>query len=198
MHKQVQQMLVALGVLLGSFQPAGAWAGGIDPFIGEIMWVPYNFAPRGWAECNGQLIPIAQNTALFSLLGTTYGGDGRTTFALPNMQGRLLIHAGQGPGLSLYDLGQSGGQETVTLLPSEIPAHTHSVNVSNAVADQTDPTGKVFAGAANGALYATGPTTTMSPAALSTVGGNQPHNNMMPYLTLTCIIALQGIFPSRP
>jgi microcystin-dependent protein len=198
MYKQVRRMLVALGVLLGSFQPAGVWAGGTDPFVGEILWVPYNFAPRGWAECNGQLIPIAQNTALFSLLGTTYGGDGRTTFGLPDMRGRLLIHAGQGPGLSQYSQGQSGGQETVTLLPSEIPAHTHSFNVSTAVADQTDPTGKVFATAANGALYATGPTTTMSPAALSTVGGSQPHNNMMPYLTLTCIIALQGIFPPRP
>jgi microcystin-dependent protein len=191
-------MLAVLGVLLGSVQPGGAWAGGGQPFVGEIMWVPYTFAPRGWAQCNGQILPIAQNTALFSLLGTTYGGDGKSTFALPDMQGRLLINAGQGPGLSDYSLGQNGGEETVTLLQSEIPAHSHSVNVSNTLADQTDPTGKVFASSANGALYATSPTATLSPAALSTVGASQPHNNMMPHTTLTCIIALQGVFPPRP
>lgn len=198
MDRQIHRLLLTLSVLLGFFQPGSAWAGGSDPFVGEIMWVPYSFAPRGWAQCNGQLLPISQNTALFSLLGTTFGGDGKSTFALPNMQGRLLINAGQGPGLSDYSHGQSGGEEAVTLLQSEIPSHIHSVNVSNTVADQTDPTGKVFAKAANGALYATSPTATMSPGALSTVGASQPHNNMMPFTTLTCIIALQGVFPSRP
>lgn len=196
MNRKIWRMAAALGVLLGGVQSGGVWAGGSNAFVGEIMWVPYNFAPRGWAKCDGQILSISQNTALFSLLGTQYGGNGTSTFALPNMQGSLLINAGQGAGLSQYFQGDSGGQETVTLLQSEIPAHTHTANVSNAVADQTDPTGKVFAAAASGLLYGTSATATMAPGALAPVGG-QPHNNMMPYTTLTCIIALQGIFPPR-
>lgn len=198
MKKQIRRFLVVLGAMLGAIQPGGAWAGGSIPFVGEIMWVPYNFAPTGWALCNGQLLPISQNTALFSLLGTTYGGDGQSTFALPNMQGRVLIKDGQGAGLSLYDLGQTGGEETHTLLESEMPMHTHQIQVDANVATQTSPSGNVLAQSATGKLYGSAATTTMAPGALVPQGSGQPHNNMMPYTTLNCIIALQGVFPQRP
>lgn len=198
MNKQLRRAVAVLGAMLGAFHPGAAWAGGSAAYVGEIMWVPYNFAPTGWATCDGQLLPIAQNTALFSLLGTYYGGDGKTTFALPNMQGRVLIKEGQGPGLSNYDLGQSGGEETHTLLASEIPVHTHQIQVDASVATQTAPGGNVLAQSATGALYSSTATATMAPGALLPQGGGQPHNNMMPYITLTCIIALQGVFPARP
>lgn len=167
------------------------------PFIGEMIWVPYNFAPKGWAFCSGQLLPISQNTALFSLLGTTYGGDGRTTFALPNMQGRVMINAGQGPGLSLYDQGQTGGEATHTLTQNEMPAHSHGFQASTATGTVTTPAGNLYAASASGKQYGQGPTTAMSANAVAGAGGGQPHNNMMPYGTLNCIIALQGIFPPR-
>jgi microcystin-dependent protein len=162
------------------------------------MWVPYNFAPKGWAFCNGQILPIAQNTALFSLLGTTYGGNGTSNFALPDMQGRVQINAGQGAGLSNYDLGQSGGEETHTLLESEMPMHTHQIQVDANVATQTTPSGNILAQSATGKLYGNTATATMAPGALVPQGSGLPHNNMMPYTTLNCIIALQGIFPARP
>lgn len=173
----------------------------MDPFVAEIRIFPFNFAPTGWAFCNGQLLPISQNTALFSLLGTTYGGDGRTTFALPNIQGGAPMHPGQGPGLSQHSLGEEGGSDTVTLLPSEIPVHTHAVNASQGDGTERTP------GVAGGQLLATGigisqyhtpgPLTNLSPSAVSPTGGGLPHNNLQPYLTLNFNIALQGVFPPR-
>jgi microcystin-dependent protein len=171
-----------------------------DPFVAEIRIFPFNFAPKGWAWCNGQLMPISQNTALFSLLGTTYGGDGKSTFALPDMQGNAPMHPGQGPGLSLHDLGEMGGSETVTLLQSEIPSHSHSFMCSNADSNSQGPTANKFAGGVGGiAMYATpGALEQLAVSALSPAGGSLPHNNMMPYLTLYFNIALQGVFPARP
>jgi len=173
-----------------------------DPFVAEIRIFPFNFAPKGWAWCDGQLMPISQNTALFSLLGTTYGGDGKSTFALPNMQGNAPMHPGQGPGLSLHDLGETGGSETVTLLESEIPAHSHSMRAHNGdQADAQNPSANTsLAQSANGFAYqqtTNSNLTNMAPETLTPAGGNQPHNNMMPYLTLYFNIALQGVFPPR-
>jgi microcystin-dependent protein len=173
------------------------------PFIGQITLFAGNFAPRGYAFCNGQLLPIQQYTALFSLLGTTYGGNGQTNFALPDLRGRVPIHAGQGPGLSNYQLGQRAGQEAVTLTASEIPSHGHtaSVNASSGAPNTVSPGGAVPAVSAQGNAYATGsPTLTAMSASAATVGlagNNQPHTNMQPYLALNFIIALQGIYPSR-
>lgn len=172
-----------------------------DPFVAEIRIFPFNFAPRGWAWCDGQLLPISQNTALFSLLGTTYGGDGKSTFALPDLQGSAPMHPGQGPGLSLHDLGETGGSETVTLIQSEIPVHTHTLRANFNTADINDPSpARALARADTGFLYQSNTNanlTQMSPNALSPAGGDQPHNNMMPYLTLYFNIALQGVFPPR-
>jgi microcystin-dependent protein len=172
-----------------------------DPFVAEIRIFPFNFAPKGWAWCDGQLMPLSQNTALFSLLGTTYGGDGKSTFALPDMQGNAPVHAGQGPGLSLYDLGQMGGSETVTLLESEIPAHTHSMNASTQDGGDSHPQANLLAqGIGIGQYIAsnTQPFVNLNLNALPPAGGDLPHNNMMPYLTLYFNIALQGVFPARP
>ena len=172
-----------------------------DQFVAEIRIFPFNFPPTGWAFCDGQLMPISQNTALFSLLGTTYGGDGKSTFALPDMQGNLALQAGQGAGLSLYDLGQMAGSDTITLLQSEIPTHTHTVSDHDAdLGDLNAPaTNRVLAMSANASIYtAPAALTLMSPQALAIAGSSFPHNNMMPYLTLNYCIALQGIFPQRP
>ena len=172
-----------------------------NPFVAEIRIFAGNFAPTGWALCNGQLLPISQNTALFSLLGTTYGGDGKSNFALPNMQGSAPMQAGQGPGLSLRDLGESGGQQTVTLLVTEMPAHSHSVE-AGASGGQPGPGNNVWASGLKGhpgSYAASNPPTNvpMNPLGTSVSGGNLPHNNMPPYLALTFIIALQGVFPPR-
>ena len=169
-----------------------------DQFVAEIRIVAYNFAMTGWAKCNGQLIPISQNTALFSLLGTMYGGDGKSTFALPNMQGSTPLHKGQGPGLSMYDQGQIGGSQFITLLNSEIPAHTHNVMTANAAGDINVPTGNLMARSSNGSVYlASGtPSTQLHVQALGITGASLPHNNMQPYITLNFLIAMQGIFPS--
>lgn len=172
-----------------------------DPFVAEIRIFGFNFAPTGWAQCNGQILPISQNTALFSLLGTYYGGNGQTTFALPNLQNSAHIGVGQGAGLSLYDVGQVGGEPYVTLIQSEMPAHNHN------------PSGKASGGLAPATanvwgtsgtqrpapnFYQTGAgNTLMHPIALSLTGGGLPHNNMMPYLTLNFCIALQGVYPPR-
>ncbi len=171
-----------------------------DPFVAEIRIFPFNFAPKGWAWCDGQLLPISQNTALFSLLGTTYGGDGKSTFALPDLQGRAPMHPGQGPGLSLHDLGETGGSETVSLLESEIPSHTHTLRGSADDGDLTIPAaGRVLAKAQGQNLYNTASSLTMMAAeALAPAGGDQPHNNMQPYLTFYFCIALQGVYPPRP
>ena len=171
-----------------------------EPFLAEIRIMSFDYPPKGWALCNGQLLPINQNQALFSLLGTTYGGNGQTTFALPNLQSRWPLHFGQGPGLSSYDLGQSAGVETVTLIGQEIPAHTHPINCTDTDGDSAKPPGNIlasnaagaatyFSGAASGQLNAT----SIPPSG----GGNQPHTNIQPYLALNFCIALEGIFPSR-
>jgi microcystin-dependent protein len=169
-----------------------------DPFVAEIRIFPFNFAPKGWAFCNGQLMPISQNTALFSLLGTTYGGDGKSNFALPNLEGNAPMHPGQGPGLSLHDLGETGGSETVTLLQSEIPAHSHGLAASEGDGLERFPAAQKFAtGLGISMFQAPGPIVQLSPNAVTPAGGDQPHNNMMPYLTLYFNIALQGVFPPR-
>lgn len=170
-----------------------------DPFVAEIRIFPFNFAPRGWAWCDGQLLPLSQNTALFSLLGTTYGGNGKSNFALPDLQGRAPMHPGQGPGLSLHDLGETGGSETVSLLESEIPAHSHNLVASNQPAEDRAPAGEILGRSVGASLYQT--TTTglqaMSDQSLAPAGGDQPHNNLQPYLTFYFCIALQGVFPPR-
>jgi microcystin-dependent protein len=166
-----------------------------EPFLGQIILVPYNFAPRGWAFCSGQILPIAQNTALFSLLGTTYGGNGQTTFALPDLRGRVPLSAGQGPGLSNYDLGQSAGTENVTLTVNQLPAHTHPLGASLSDPTTQKPQNTYLA---NGNAYtAAAPDTSMGPLAVQNTGGSQPHEILQPYLTLNYCIALEGIFPSR-
>ena len=171
-----------------------------DPFVAEIRIFGFIFAPKGWAFCNGQILPLSQNTALFSLLGTTYGGDGKSNFALPDMQGNAPMHPGQGPGLSLHDLGETGGSDTVTLLESEIPSHSHSMMASNSDSISQSPSANLFAGGVGGITFygAPPPQVQLSPNALTPAGGGQPHNNLMPYLTMNFCIALQGIFPQRP
>ncbi|WP_273652703.1 phage tail protein [Cellulomonas fimi] len=175
-----------------------------DQFVAEIRMFAGNFAPTGWALCDGQLMPISQNTALFSLLGTTYGGDGKSTFALPDLRGRSPLQHGQGPGLQPVAPGEVLGSQTVTLLESELPVHGHTVgSVPDGTRGTTgNPSGGAWAtsriGRVTEELYGSGPgALTMSPAALSVTGGGQPHDNMPPYLVLTFIIALQGIFPPR-
>ena len=171
----------------------------MDPFVAEIRIFPFNFPPKGWAWCDGQLLPLSQNTALFSLLGTTYGGNGKSNFALPNLQGAAPMHPGQGPGLSLHDLGETGGSDTVTLLESEIPNHAHALNARNDVGEDriAGPT-ESLARSTGGNLYSTpGSLTQLSASTLAPAGGGQPHNNMQPYLTFYFNIALQGVYPPR-
>ena len=169
-----------------------------DPFVAEIRIFPFNFAPKGWAFCDGQLLPLSQNTALFSLLGTTYGGDGKSTFALPDMQTNAPMHPGQGPGLSLHDLGEIGGSQFVTLLESEMPAHAHNESVSVQDGIEPAPAGQLFAKGQGINMYAVpGALTQLSFNTVAPAGGSLPHNNMQPYLTLNFCIALQGVFPPR-
>jgi microcystin-dependent protein len=164
-----------------------------SPFLGEIRIFSFNFPPKGWAFCDGQLLPINQNAALFSLLGTTYGGNGQTNFALPNLQGSVPFHAGGG-----LSLGQVGGEINHTLLQSEMPAHTHVVTASSNVADQVTPAGNYWAkGIASAYAGAAGINGAMAATAIPSAGGSQAHNNMSPYLVLSFCIALQGIYPSR-
>jgi len=170
-----------------------------DPFVAEIRIFPFNFAPTGWAFCNGQLLPISQNTALFSLLGTTYGGDGKSNFALPNLQGNAPMQPGQGPGLSSRDLGEVSGAETVTLQSSEMPVHTHTMNTTNNDANNSQPANRYIG--RGQPLYAAPPPANlqqMAPQILSLAGGGLSHNNLQPYLTVNFCIALQGIYPQRP
>lgn len=168
-----------------------------EPFLGEIRLVGWNFAARGWAFCDGQLLPIASNTALFSLLGTTFGGDGRTTFSLPDLRGRTATHPGRGPGLSTYQWGQRGGVEQVTLTTSQMPSHTHTLRAHSEDAEETDPTGRRLGGA-GAAIYADeSADVSMSSDSVTNTGGSQPHTNLPPYLGIYHIIALQGLFPSR-
>lgn len=179
----------------------------MEPFIGQIIMVGFNYAPRGWAMCDGRLLPISQNQALFSLLGTMYGGDGRTTFALPDLRGRSAIGMGQGPGLSQRVQGEMSGAENVTLIQAQMPAHTHSLTASTA--DGTTNTPKEAVIAVNkvpidrnnvvdgNAFVQSSPTAVMNPQSIGAAGGNQPHNNMQPYIAMNYVIALVGIFPSR-
>ena len=162
-----------------------------EPFLGEIRIFSFGFPPKGWALCNGQLLPINQNQALFSILGTTYGGDGRVNFALPNLQGRVPVYAGNG-----INLGQSSGEQAHTLSISELPAHTHTPVGNPSNANAGNPTGNLWASLSSGGYLPTA-NTTMNPASILPAGGNQPHDNMSPYLVLNFCIALQGIFPSR-
>ncbi len=161
------------------------------PFLGEIKIMSFNFPPKGWAFCNGQLLPINQNQALFSLLGTTYGGDGRTTFALPDLRSRVPFHFGNG-----HTLGERAGEESHTLNLEELPAHTHIPNGSSAAANAASPAGNVWASTPGGG-YAATPDTALNPASITNTGGSQAHTNLSPYLVLNFCIALQGIFPSQ-
>jgi microcystin-dependent protein len=163
-----------------------------EPFLAEIRIMSFDFAPKGWALCNGQLLPINQNQALFSILGTTYGGDGRVTFALPDLRGRAPVHAGNG-----VVLGERAGEENHTVTTQEMPAHTHTVPASNLPATLGDPTGAVWASSSGGAGFASAPSGAMAPTAATNTGGSQPHPNMQPFTVLQFVIALQGIFPSQ-
>ncbi len=169
-----------------------------EPFVGEIRMFAGNFAPRGWAFCDGQLLAVSQNDALFSLLGTIYGGDGRTTFGLPDVRGRIPIHAGIGPGLSARRLGTKGGAENVTLTTNQLPSHSHTLTASSAAADSTTASGKVLAKVTGASLYrATGGQQSMNASAITDTGGSRSHSNLMPFLCVHYIIALFGIYPSR-
>jgi microcystin-dependent protein len=165
-------------------------------FIGQLALVPYSFAPQGWAFCNGQLLPITQYQALFALIGTTYGGDGKSTFALPDMRGRVPVSSGQGPGLTNYPLGQKGGAESVTLTEAQLPAHSHSLNVHNGKAEQKTAAGNLLA---NAITYSNDPANgTAAAASIANAGAGQPHDNRQPYIALNWIIALFGDFPAQP
>lgn len=170
-----------------------------DPFVAEIRIFPFNFAPKGWAWCDGQLLPLSQNTALFSLLGTTYGGDGKSNFALPDLQGSAPMHAGQGPGLTDRFLGEAGGSDQVTLLASEMPLHGHAARAAADPGDVQNPAAtRSLARSAPGFAWAPGsPNTSLAAEAIGIAGSNLPHNNLQPYLTLYFNIALQGVFPPR-
>lgn len=190
-----------LALLAGAALPwhprrAEAEGQGLNQYLAEIKLFACNFAPRGWALCQGQLLPINQNQALFSILGTQYGGNGQTTFALPDLRSRVAIHQGQGPGLSPYLVGQQSGEETHTLTLAELPAHTHVARASSAVGGSVGPSGQVPArNAAQVPQYGASANTIMAPGAISSVGESQPHGNMQPYLALNYCIALQGVFP---
>lgn len=202
-HENMQPYLalnycIAMSGIFPSHSKDNATGGtrGSDPFLGEIAIVAFNFAPTGYLQCNGQILPLSQNTALFSLLGTTYGGNGKSTFALPDLRGSVAIHQGQGPGLSLYNLGEIGGVETVTLTVNDLPSHTHLFKVgSSAISDSPD--GNSF-GLFSGAYTTGSSNSTLNSNALTNSGGGQPHNNIMPSLGLNFIIATQGVFPPRP
>lgn len=170
-----------------------------DPFIAEIKIFAGNFAPRGWAFCEGQLLPIAQNTALFSILGTTFGGDGRTTLGLPNLKGRAAMHPGRGPGLAPRRLGERGGAATHTLTVQQLPSHSHTVNATDTIGNLREPSSSTYlARGRSGTPYSdTSGDTAMAPGVIGSTGGGQSHNNLQPYIALNYIIALQGLFPSR-
>ena len=185
----------ALLAVSASWCPAAAQT----PFVAQIQYFPYNFAPRDWAFCNGQLLQISTNTALFSLIGTTFGGDGRTTMGLPDMRGRAPLHPGTGPGLPAYRAGQMGGVEQVTLNVSQMPSHGHSLNATNSVGDQKSPAGNTLARDGRDQTYRDeAPNVTLVPGSIVAAGGGGAHENMPPYLALNCNIALNGLYPSRP
>lgn len=189
--KSKRLLRILLGVLLlTSLLSVNSYAN--EPFLGEVRWVSFNFPPKGWALCHGQTLPINQNQALFSLLGTTYGGDGRTTFALPDMRGRAPIHIGNG-----HSLGERAGEERHTLTIAELPGHNHTVAADPGEGVSDSPVGNVPAKSSSGAsAYGSTVTASMSANAVSNYGGNTSHENMKPYIAMNCIIALQGVFPS--
>ncbi|MES2812430.1 MAG: tail fiber protein [Bacteroidota bacterium] len=192
--KKITFLAMLLFALFGSLKSFSQ-----DAYIGEIRMVGFNFEPKNWALCNGQLLSIASNTALFSILGTTYGGDGRTTFALPDLRGRAPMHHGQGPGLSTVYLGEMNGQSTVTLDVSQMPSHTHNVNAVTDEGNQSTPSGNLYANtkALDKEYSNASPNTTMNAQMIQPAGGNQPFNNMQPYNTVNYVICLYGIFPPR-
>lgn len=195
MNSSIKKVTLALTFTASLFTTSTSFAN--QPFIGEVAWVPYNFAPRGWAFCDGQLLPVNNHQALFSLLGTIYGGDGRTTFALPDVRSRVIIHEGQGPGLSQRNLGSKSGQEEVTLTTAQLPSHTHRQKASNGAPSSTSPENNVLASPSRTKLYASSANVNMSADNVKNSGGGNAHNNMQPYTTLNCIIALNGLYPSR-
>ncbi len=168
-----------------------------EPFVGQIKIFAGNFAPRGWAFCDGQLLAVSQNDALFSLLGTIYGGDGRTTFGLPDLRGRIPLHAGQGPGLSNRRLGSKGGSENETLTYNQLPSHTHDFQANSVAGTNVDPAGHVFAQAPIPVYDASAPNVSLNDVSIDNTGGSQPHTNLMPTLCVNFIVALFGIYPSR-
>lgn len=169
----------------------------MEPFVGQLMMFAGNFAPRGWAACDGQLLAVAQNDALFSLLGTIYGGDGRTTFGLPDLRGRIPVHAGTGPGLSQRRLGAKGGAEKVTLTSNQLPSHTHDLYADGGQGDSDSPSGNTLAYDNREKQYSTGAPDVSMNTGITAVGGSRSHDNMAPYLVLNYNIALFGIYPSR-
>ena len=171
-----------------------------EPFVGQIITAGFNFAPRGYATCDGQLLSIAQNTALFSLLGTQFGGDGRVTFGLPDLRGRVPIHQGQGPGLTNRTMGEMAGEETHTLISTEMPMHNHLFNTTNVAGALPTPNGNFLSTTSDSNVVFYRPTadgSTLNPQSIGLAGGSQPHNNMQPYLVINFCIAMEGIFPSR-
>jgi|TARA_Y100000815_G_scaffold222823_1_gene209563 microcystin-dependent protein len=200
--KKAKFATLSAAVALATAMPTAPVSAQSEPLIGQLTLFGYDWCPRNWARADGQLLAISQNTALFSLYGTTYGGDGRTTFALPDLRGRVPIHDGRGPGLTNYNLGQVGGVETVTLVTPQIPAHSHSGHIvgSNVTADKSSTNGTVLARTLTSPTYAvTTPDTAMANGTVQTdsTGGSQPHENRMPYLAMNWCVALYGVFPSR-
>ncbi|PWN58869.1 phage tail protein [Chryseobacterium viscerum] len=196
----MKNLFIACTLLISSAFTPSLKAQASEPFLGQIAFVPYNFVPKNWASCDGQLLSIAQNTALFSLLGTTYGGNGTTTFALPDMRGRVLVHNGQAPGgPTTYTMGQTGGAESVTLLVTQIPAHSHTVNAVTAEGNQNSPTNSLPADTKllDKEYSDATANTTMKSTMVNNTGGNQAHENRPPFITLKCIISLVGVFPSQ-
>jgi microcystin-dependent protein len=172
-----------------------------EPFIGQIITTGFNFAPTGYALCNGQILSIAQNTALFSLLGTQFGGNGQTTFGLPDLRGRVPVHQGQGSGLSSRSMGEMSGEENHTLISTEMPTHNHTMAATNVSGGLTTPNGNFLAASSDANVATFRPTSdgsALNPQTIGLAGGSQPHNNMQPYLVISFSIALEGIFPSRP
>ena len=168
-----------------------------EPFIGEVRWFAGNFAPRGWSFCDGQLLPISTNTALFSLLGTTYGGDGRTNFGLPDMRGRSMMHVGSGPDLSFRRQGEKGGQESVALNTNQFASHNHVLHANDTGGDSVVPVGRVISSVGRLQLFASAADTSMNASSIAFTGNSQSHENMQPSIALNCIIALTGVYPSR-
>jgi len=198
MNRDICRFIVAACLLSVLGIPTTPARAGEWPFIGEMIWVPYNFAPMGWEFCNGQTLSVYEYSALYAVIGNQYGGDGYSTFALPDMRGRLMIPAGQGAGLSNYVQGIPGGEFNHTLTWNEMPAHSHTLQATSSMASATSPASSLYAQSATEKRYGPGPTGAMSSNAIGAAGSGQSHNNMMPYGALNCIIAVDGEFPQRP